>query len=140
MTRHEGSNPARISDELMLGYVEGELSAEDEHRLESSLSREMLATLLAMRADAEGLRSMSDLKAPAGLLSGVADLIEREMLLGVRESLGAESDELPVLASSPGCPRTALGSALARWFSPGNSRSRHRSYSSSAARPSCCPA
>lgn len=85
-----------VDEALLAGYVEGDLSPEQEGEVERLVSRDGMATLLAMRADAQTLRSMGEVAAPAGLLAGVADAIERDMLLTVRDE-GEALGGLPVV-------------------------------------------
>ncbi|MCC6284931.1 MAG: hypothetical protein IT439_06450 [Phycisphaerales bacterium] len=99
-----------VDEALLAGYVEGDLTPEDELRVERQVSREGMASLLAMRADAQTLRSMGEVAAPAGLLAGVADAIERDLLLNMRDE-GEDLGGVPA-----GRRRTRHGPALGGKF------------------------
>lgn len=80
----------------LLDYIEGDLTPEAARRVELSLKPAELARMRAIRGDAAEIRNLGDLRAPAGLLAGVADALERDMLLGVREDGELLSDSLPI--------------------------------------------
>ncbi len=81
------TNPQFFDEETMLAWIEGTLPP-TEHRGVSDRLRDdpaLFARLDAMRLDRFHLSAMGDIPAPAGLLDGVADLLERDMLVGMGE-------------------------------------------------------
>ncbi len=99
------ANPGPLDEETMLAWIEGTLPPTD-HRAVSERLREdpILRTRLdAMRLDRFHLSAMGDIPAPAGLLDGVADLLERDMLVGMEdgEAFAREDLALPEPVGHP---------------------------------------
>ncbi len=105
-----------FDDETLLAYVEGDLSPEAARKVEAALARDpaALATLRAMQTDTLGLRSMGDVAAPPGLLTGLADAIERQMLLGVREEGESVSATPPPSMVVPGMKFSTRAASMRR--------------------------
>ncbi len=83
------TNHFQLDDGVLLAWIEGELSP-DRHRLVTNALNEqptLRARVDAMRLDRFTLSALGDEKAPADLLDGVADMLEREMLVGSSDAL-----------------------------------------------------
>src|SRR5438046_3012270 len=76
----------RYSEELFLGYVEGDLPPQQRALFERVLAEDpQLRTLVAqVKLDREELRAMPDAPPPAALLEMVHQRLERDMLLQPR--------------------------------------------------------
>lgn len=72
-----------IDEAELLGWIENDLPSEEHRRVSLALSRhpELRDRVEQMRADRQALRLLPDEPAPPGLLEGVADLLERELLV-----------------------------------------------------------
>lgn len=83
----------RYDHELILGYVEGELSPEDQARFEAVLGGDPALRQLVcdLQADRRAVRQMADEDPPADLVEGVIQRLERQMLLS--EPAGAMPTE-----------------------------------------------
>ncbi|MBX3365406.1 MAG: hypothetical protein KF866_11680 [Phycisphaeraceae bacterium] len=101
------TNPTPLDEATLLAFIEGELSPEDTRWVERILAEDpaQRARLLAMRDDAGSLRALGDIPAPAGLLAGLADAIERQMLLGGVE---ANQDRAETRYETPTAPGRQL--------------------------------
>jgi len=93
-----GSPENLIDEPTLLAWIEGELGREP--ALRERVER--------MRADREHLRAMPDESAPAGLIAGAADMLEREMLVGAPEP--GEESVSPSLPTRGGRARPGSGS------------------------------
>ena len=83
----------RYDHELILGYVEGELSPEDQARCEAVLGEDpaLRQFVCDLQADRLAVRQMADEDPPADLVEGVIQRLERQMLLS--EPAGAMPTE-----------------------------------------------
>lgn len=86
----------------MLAWVEGVLPADRASAVEASLRADPALHALAQRLsqDRKALTSLPDEPAPADLLDGVHEAMEREMLFGLAEE-GETADRLPVSVVRP---------------------------------------
>jgi len=96
MARNGSSRPT-LDETHLLAWIEDDLAAQDRLRVERALDANpaMRTTVQGMRTDRLALAAMGDEPAPADLLAGVADLLEREMLVGLTD----QSDLAPTAAS-----------------------------------------
>lgn len=72
-----------IDEAELLGWIENDLPSEEHRRVSLALSRhpELRDRVEQMRGDRHAFRLLPDEPAPPGLLEGVADLLERELLV-----------------------------------------------------------
>ena len=86
MARNGSSRPT-LDETHLLGWIEDELSAQDRQRVERALGAnpDLHESAQDMRADRVALQTMGDEPAPADLLAGVADLLERAMLVDLAD-------------------------------------------------------
>jgi hypothetical protein len=78
----------RYDEEILLGYIEGDLSPEDQRLVEQQAAEDprLRHLLQAMRADRQTLRDLPEPEPPAWLLDEVDRTLERSMLLGDGEA------------------------------------------------------
>jgi len=98
-------------ENLILGYIEGELSGSALKRFEADLAREprLRALVDAVVADRNALRALPDEQPPFDLMERITQRLERDMLLG-----GDEADEEePAVAGRIG------GWSFSRWAAVG---------------------
>lgn len=83
------TNHLQLDDGVLLAWIEGELSPDRHREVTNALGEQatLQARVDAMRLDRFTLSALGDDKAPADLLDGVADMLEREMLVGSSDAL-----------------------------------------------------
>jgi len=94
------SNPP-IDESTLLAWIEGELGPQERRRVSAALALhpDLRDRVERMRADRDLLRTMPDAVAPPGLLAGLADAIEREMLLVDADHEDESGSPLPIHAA-----------------------------------------
>ncbi len=78
----------RYDEELLLGYIEGDLSPEDQRLIDQQAAEDprLRHLLQAMRDDRQTLRNLPEPEPPGWLLDEVDRTLERSMLLGEGEA------------------------------------------------------
>lgn len=99
---HPADRLSRLDEAELLAWIEGALPADRASAVEVSLRADPAMHALAqnLRSDREALGSLPAEPAPDGLLDGVHEALEREMLFGLAED-GETSDQLPVSVVRP---------------------------------------
>lgn len=109
-----GASRQTLDETHLLAWIEDELSADDQRVVERALAANSSVrdAVAGMKTDRAQFRAMGDEPAPADLLTGVADLLEREMLVGLTD----QSDLAPIpvskvrpIAVRPAWVRTITG-------------------------------
>ncbi len=100
MSTNHTNNPGPLDEQTMLAWIEGTLDPADHRAVSQRLRGDpvLMARLDAMRLDRFNLSAMGDIPAPVGLLDGVADLLERDMLMGMGDTPDGEQQELTLPA------------------------------------------
>lgn len=88
--------PILLDDATILGWIEGELAPERHRMVTRAIAQEpaLQKRADAMRLDRFTLRALGDERAPAGLLDGVADLLERDMLVSIGDGLFSQPESI----------------------------------------------
>ncbi len=103
--------PEQYDENLILGYIEGDLSPQDARAFELTLRGDPALRRLAtqMRQDRDALRQMPEIEPPVGIMDRVHEHLERSMLL---DSAGAEAPALGTLRTHR-LGRVLMGLAVA---------------------------
>ncbi|MCB9845909.1 MAG: hypothetical protein H6811_08000 [Phycisphaeraceae bacterium] len=111
--KDRNGHPARVDETLLLGWIEGDLTEQEQGRVALALGSDegLRIRLEAMRRDRLALASLPEARAPADLLSSVADALERELLL-VSEPASARSAWYAPLFSDRTGRRLAVAAGL----------------------------
>ncbi len=111
------ANPTEgaLPDELLLDLVEGTLASSELDRVRAALKNDprLAERLEALRADRSAMRSMAKVAAPAGLVAGAMESVERAALIeNPPAAQRASSGALPYLAAAAVLIAAGIGVTL----------------------------